>query len=321
MIFVPKLKIIEPKSELVSRSGLKGEWLLVATNRYTGRERILADWFPNLILDGGLDRIGIAQGWLGSCFVGTGNSAPLETQSSLDNQIASTSTRISHSTASSGVAPWYAQNTITYRFAQGAAAGNISEIGVGWSTGLFSRALILDGLGDPTTITVLGDEFLDATYRIRVYVPAADVITTMSIDGVETEIIERASSASSANQWFGTGPVGPAGGGDPTSSANRHNTYSGAIGIITGSPSNSLPGTPGAVNASYVSGSYQRDYSTTWGLTLANTGGGVRSYRSNFGAGGGNFGSMQYQFTPTIAKDATKTMVLNARHIWGRYIP
>jgi hypothetical protein len=321
MIFVPKLKIIEPKSEIVSRSGLKGEWRLVATNRYTGRERVLADWFPNLILDGGLNRIGLGSGWLGWCYVGTGNSTPTETQSSLDNQIASTSTRTAHSTSSSGAAPWYAQNTITYRFAQGAAAGNISEIGVGWSAGLFSRALILDGLGDPTTITVLADEFLDATYRVRVYPPAADVTTSMSIDGVETEVLARAANASSQFSWFGTSAVGPQGGGDPTGSANRHNCYAGLIGPITGAPSNVLTGTPGAANAAYVSGSYQVDYSTTWGLTLANTGGGVRSYRTDFGRPTGNFGSMQYQFTPTIAKDATKTMVLNARHIWGRYIP
>lgn len=322
MIFVPKLKVIEPKGEFACQSRFKGEWKLMATNRYSGKQRVLADWFPNLVLDIGLDRIGIAQGWLGSCFVGSGNSLPNELQTSLDNLVASTSTRTLNTATSSGAAPWYSQNTITYRFAQGAAAGNLSEIGVGWaSSGLWSRALILDGLGEPTTITVLADEFLDATYRLRCYAPDTDVVTEMTIDGVTTTVTARASDANQQFVWFSTSPVGPRGGGDTVASSNRHNVFSGTIGLITGSPGGTSSGAgPGAANQAYVSGTYFRDYSTTWPISQGNVGS-VRSYRTRFGDANGGFGVMQFQFDPPIAKDATKTMVLTTRHSWGRYTP
>jgi hypothetical protein len=319
MIFIPRLKIIEPKSELVNRVGFAGDFEMLATNAYTGKSRTLAK-FPNLITDGGLNRIGLATGWLAGCYVGSGNSAPAEAQTSLDTLVAGTANRISWTSSSLATSPYHTDSVITYRFAQGAAAGNLSEVGVGWSSaGLWSRALILDGVGNPTTITVLADEFLDVVYRLRTYPPLVDVISEVVIDGITTTVTARASQVTASAGWTSsTSVAGFQGGGDTTASASRHIVYSGNIGAITGQPSGTSAQGPGAGNAAYSSGSLLRDYTLTWGITQGNVGG-VGALFTTMGTTGQGLGRMQYRFQPSIAKDSTKTMVLACRNLWGRY--
>ena len=66
--------------------------------------------------------------------------------------------------------PYYRWAKVTWRFGQGVAAGNISEVGLGWgNSNLWNRALIKDANGNPTTITVLSDEYLDVVSEIRDY--------------------------------------------------------------------------------------------------------------------------------------------------------
>lgn len=137
--------------------------------------------FSNLVLDAGLLRM--AQGvWINRCMVGTGNSEPVAGQTMLDNFIASTTNGISPSIATNtATAPYYWCGRITWRFAVGTATGNLSEIALGWSdTDCWNRALIRDGAGNPTTITVLSDEYLDVFCEVRVY-PAQ---TTSSVNVV-----------------------------------------------------------------------------------------------------------------------------------------
>lgn len=138
--------------------------------------------FKNLITDVGLDSFGksgesgVA---VGRCAVGSSNATPSYSDTQLGSRVAVTSlTGVSYST---GNTPSYHVNLVArYRFEQGSAAGNLSEIGVGVAgsvgrpgdnfTMMLSRALIVDGAGNPTTITVLSDEFLDVTYTLRFFV-------------------------------------------------------------------------------------------------------------------------------------------------------
>ena len=55
---------------------------------------------------------------------------------------------------------------------------------MGHRLGAVLRALILDGGGSPTTLTILSDETLDVTYTIRVYPPTTDVTGSITLDGV-----------------------------------------------------------------------------------------------------------------------------------------
>ncbi|WP_111891580.1 hypothetical protein [Acinetobacter sp. MB5] len=135
-----------------------------------GRIARETDWFCNLVLDTGLAQMSVGT-WISQCCVGTGNSTPVATQTALDAFLASTTTQQATSSAVQvTTAPYYYSATVTWRFGLGVAAGNISEVGLGWgNTTLWNRALIKDANGNPTTITVLSDEYLDVVSEVRVY--------------------------------------------------------------------------------------------------------------------------------------------------------
>jgi hypothetical protein len=139
-------------------------------------------WFDNLILDQGMDQIGqnsnsgVAHdepilGAVGC--VGTGTTAPTIADTQLEAWLASAGNYSGYTrTWVTGAEPYW-KCIHTYRFSTGAAAGNLTEVGVGKTnydgTGLFSRALIVDGGGSPTVLTVTSSEILDLTYEFRVY--------------------------------------------------------------------------------------------------------------------------------------------------------
>lgn len=129
--------------------------------------------FHNLVLDTGLQRMGVGA-WVQRCYVGTGNSTPIASQTQLDATLASTSTVQSTVTGmNTTTKPYYYSIQKTYRFGEGVAAGNLTEVGLGWTVSgqnpCWNRALIKDANGNPTTLTVLSDEFLDVTVEIRIY--------------------------------------------------------------------------------------------------------------------------------------------------------
>jgi hypothetical protein len=71
----------------------------------------------------------------------------------------------------------YSWVTVGKRFNEGTLAGNYSEIGIftaNNNTSAVALSLILDGSGNPTTITVLADEILDVVYTRRLYVERGD---------------------------------------------------------------------------------------------------------------------------------------------------
>lgn len=150
----------------------------------TDKRGVIAE-FDNIITNGGLDRMAQNGDWMTWCQVGSGSSTPSALNTALDARIGAVNTLQATTSGSQAVEPYYTFRTRTYRFAPGLATGNISEVGVGWASagGLFSRALILDGGGQPTTITVLADETLDVTYQFRFYPKTTDGTGTVTITG------------------------------------------------------------------------------------------------------------------------------------------
>lgn len=147
--------------------------------------------FHNLVLNTGLARM--ANGtWIDRCCVGTGNSNPVASQVALDSFLAS-STTVAAGVADVGgiqitTAPFYWFGRRTWRFAVGTATGNISEVGLGWgNTNLWNRALIKDAGDNPTTITVLSDEYLDVISEVRIYPSEATGLFNL-VDKVGTVI-------------------------------------------------------------------------------------------------------------------------------------
>ena len=277
-------------------------------NEIAGSRRIAADWFNNLITDNGLELYGSSSTYLQYCQVGTGSTTPANGDTALAARVAGTSTQQATSQGCQADAPYFTWRSRTYRFAEGVAAGNLAEVGMGAaSTGnLFSRALILDNMGDPTTITVLADEVLDVTYEFRVYPPTTDWTGTVTLDSVEYDVTGRASGVTNLSYW-GISSTGE------SNIASISAAYNGAIGAITALPAGSSDNTTSVSTASYSAASLRRDATLTWGLNDGNLAGGITAVRAKFGVG-----TYQFGFDPAIPKDGTKVLQLTVRNSWTR---
>lgn len=274
-----------------------------------GSRRLLADWFPNLILDAGLDRMGANGDYLTWCQVGSGSAAPAATQTTLVARVAGTSTKQSDTSANSGADPYFARRTVTFRFAAGVATGVLAEVGVGWATtgSLYSRALILDALGNPTTITVLADESLDVTYELRMYAWTDETSGIIVLKGITHDVIQKSAQAAS---WSLSGASAlNAGAGTSAPPA-----FTGAVSVaITGSPSGANIGNATISAAAYTPGALARTLNITAGLTQWNNASGIGAIRLTAG-----WGIWQIGFTPNIMKTADDILTLQVRHSWGR---
>lgn len=273
-----------------------------------GSRRLLADWFPNLILDAGLDRMGAEGDYLAWCQVGSGSTAPLASQTTLASRVAGTSALQAITAANSGSDPYFARRTLTYRFAQGVASGVLAEVGVGWASSgsLYSRALILDALGNPTTITVLPDESLDVTYELRMYVWASETTGYIVLKGVTHSTAQKSARAP---LWsLSTIDNLSAGGGTSI------DAFTGPVSSsVAGAPSGTEIGSAGAVSASYTLGSLSRTINVTAGLSQWNNASGIGAVVIRAG-----WGFWQIGFTPNIMKTASDILTLQVRHSWGR---
>ena len=257
--------------------------------------------FRNIVLNQGLERLGVGPVEM-YCRVGTGSSTPVAEQTQLDEQVASTY-QITESNNGVNVARGYNYITRKYRFETGEAAGNLTEVGVGWSsTGdtLYNRAMIRDTSNNPTTVTVLSDEVLDIFVELRSYIPLTTTRVSANISGKDYEIyfkplVTNKSRAFSAdyNCESATGYSGP---------ISDSNTY----------PSGSSADF-GVTNDSYIPGSLAKSFSVYWGLNTGNAAP-LKTVLIET-----PFCTYQAQFEPTIPKTAETVLKLSFKIGWGRY--
>lgn len=294
-------------------STIKGFFKIEAV-KPDGSRRVLADWFPNLVTDNGLDLVGSSSSWMSTCVVGSGNTAPANSDTQLVSLVGSTTNVVTSTQGTAVGSPYYGFTTNTYRFAAGVATGNLTEVGVGaTSTNLFSRALILDGIGNPTTITVLSVEALDVTYQLRNYAPLVDVTGNITISAVVYAYQIRAANVT-GSQWNMVGF-----GFADTAGLSSMTVFDGALGAITSSPSGSSASGGIAANNAYSTGTHRVDGTFTMGLTVGNLGTGISAALITTGAIYGQFGGYQISFTPAIPKDNTKVLTLGFRQSWARH--
>lgn len=282
--------------------------------------------FDNHITDTGMAQIynapadGFGVNYLfGGCAVGTGNTAPADT----DTQLAaflSTQYNGQYNNSSTYIPgpPAYWKWLGTYQFATGTAEGNIAEIGIypfgRDQTQLFSRALVLDGSGNPTTITVLSDEVLNVTYEFRTYIDTSDVVGTFVSDGVTYDTVLRVSD-------IDTPPI--MGRSIGNNGGMRINAYDGNLGTTTTAPSGNTALFPGGSfsNFQLVGGQASADYTTTLGVNSGNWTNGVRAM--TFWS---NYHKFQMSFNdPNTGKGIPKVsgeqMTVGVRFKWSRYAP
>ena len=298
--------------------GLEGRYRLTVRDGKTLAVKRRTPWMKNIITDIGLNRIGSGLPFGSAIQVGSSNTPPVVGNTQLGTYIAGTTSVTNDASSAQSSAPYYSRRTRTWRFTAGQAAGTIAEVGVGWTaaTGnLFSRALVLDANGIPTTITVLSDEVLDITYELRVYPPTTDKVFQRTINGVLHDCVFRAREVTSPDRWVGN--VSNVLFNGLTNANQSSFVFNGTLGPITGSPSGvSGPSDTSGSFAAYVNLSMQRKITYAFGLNNGNVPGGVSC--TTFTT---NLGSYQMSFSPPIAKDNTKTMTLSAIISWGRYNP
>jgi hypothetical protein len=294
-----------------SRVTMKGRYMLRVIDAATGDTVRETPWFDNIILDSGLNRWGTGN-IIGGAAIGTGTATPTAADTGLQTESTFTGTSGTGSGISAGISPDYNNTrTFVYRTALGALNGNYTEVGVGWQSGsMFSRALILDGGGNPTTISVTSAQQLDIYYQLSVYPPLTDFSDTIAISGTNYDVDGRAANVTSTTAW----PV------DPNNAVavtffGAATVYNGSMGAITSAPSGSGDGLFASTSTTaYSNLSLQQEGSLSYGLNDGNVSGGISAALIQWGS----LGRFQYEFDPAIPKDGTKTLVLNFRVSWAR---
>jgi len=273
--------------------------------------------FPNLITNGGLERMGDNSDWLSRTYVGSGSAAPNFNDSAMNNFVAVTTTLQSSVTGTQSTAPYFTWIRITRRYAAGEAAGNLSEVGVGWFEALFSRALIVDADGNPTTITVGAEQFLDVTYEFRFYPKTTDdtgsFTLTGSVGGTYDYVLRP--SVVTTNSGGAGWSISTSGTSmrDTGNSFEGRRVYSGAIGSITETPSGTIMNVNPLTALGYEAGSLSRKGTMSLGLNSGNSETGLKSALFRFG-----IGTFQVEFTPAIMKTDERLLDLEFSHSWGR---
>ena len=270
-------------------------------------------WFDNLITNNGLDLVATVDNGnqLAYAQVGTGSTTPAFGDTTLSNFRAATNTNQGDTNGQVTGPPRYGWRRVVRRFAQGAASGNISEIGMSPSAAgnLYSRALILDGSGNPTTISVLATDFLDVTYESRNYVNTSDIAGSITISGVTYATIVRPFSYSDNSPWSTYLPS-LTGGQNSNNEVSIGETFP-ATGGTAISGTRQFP-----TKAAYTAGNRYRDFSGTWGIGVANFATGVGYIAMGTGLGYRGIG-----FTPKILKTNEYELKYALRWSWGRYVP
>lgn len=260
------------------------------------------------------------------CSCGAGNSTPSVSDTQIQSFIAGSGTAMSRKTVrNTTVSPYYVMHQWVWRFGAGVAQGNVSELCVtngtssNASSPLFSRALVRDGAGNPTTITIGPDEYLDVTYELYIYPSQTDQVGTFNqtIDGtpVAFSYISRAAlmqdgsnpggtSGWAANTNAGIATIYGQVGGATYSSIH---TVGGNLGSVSSRPTGAINGfiNQGSSSTANYALKY-RDITYTVGLNNANV-------VFDCVCLAYNLGSVQMKFDPPITKVNTKTYSITIR--------
>lgn len=324
---IPPERIVES----ISETGLAGYFEVELIHKPTGLVKFKSR-FKNLITNAALEDIGSggreiqqfsANGYLA---VGTGNSTPTVTQTTLDAEIARTQSRGSPSiNGSAGQVNDYEYfwNRTTKVLLPGVGTGNLQELGlfrVSSGGTMFCRQLFRDNDGNPVVISKTADDELRVTYEFRLYTMKTTNTATLTVKGVERTFTTRGYDLDGANRW------GTTNWGDSGLVNYLGSSWSGTTGNVVLFSSSAMPalnstqvgtGQTGCSSGgwgSYTGGTRYRDYSATWNPGLGNLTIGSVVW------GAGNAWNEPFITTiePAISKTDTERFTFTGRMAWGR---
>ena len=182
-----------------------------------------SDWQQNLITDNGLDMLGRVSNSMSTLHLSAENTIPNINETQVLSLIRSAAgSAISLLYPYTVGQPYYNEATFKYSFPPTGAAYNCSKIHLsgGDPNDVFSSALIKDGDGDPTTLSVRSAETLEVIYAVRQYFDTSIKTSTMTLqvdrgNGVTDELYDirtqvfGAGNASISNSgWRSIAPFG-----------------------------------------------------------------------------------------------------------------
>lgn len=294
--------------------GIEGYFNLTVRDSSTMEIKRETGFFKNLITNIGLDQIA-ADGVLYGVAVGTGSAPPSASDTILQAQTGYAFGNIVDTLAirSSG-APYWSGVRRTFRLPQGQGTGNLTEVGICMynTNRLWSRALILDASGNPTTLTVLENEVLDVTYECRIYSQEGDV-TGGPIDLLGTDYTWTVRACEVTL--------------DLASGALTSSGLARQLNFLAASSSPLTDQTQGVSNTSgvgttsisgYVIGSFKRQAILTWAISQGNNSTGIQSFSVVAGPTTTGFPRFKVGFDKLFPKGNTISLTLNFEWSWGR---
>lgn len=280
-------------------------------------------FFDNLITNTGMNRVGEVttpsfNTLCGRFVVGSGSAVPQFADTTLQNPVAFASGDAELDNQSSNYERGWYEITVRHQFRQGQAAGNLSEIGIQHTSAsgpLWSRALILDGQGNPTTITVLPDDFLTCYYTLRIMIPKEDAVFNIDVDYdadgiVPTVVTGRPLAANSSNTYGGWGLKTAV-----TATFAFLRFYTGGLAVATATSPLGLSigdSTSSFSIIPYITDSFERY------VTRMNRPDEHNSQELRTAALSALMGDWQIEFNPPLQKDNTQTMQLTFGYSWAR---
>jgi len=310
--------------------GFKGEYSATVlkadgtVKEFLNEEKTLrsGDVIKNLLLDNFFAKLISEESPISTVSIrcGTGTNPVSVAESSLNNQLLLTS---GSWPSSSGSGPTVAiENnllkgsvTYTFTFSLGQLSGNISELGVNFTgittasnTLIHSRALVVDNLNNPTTITVTSQEQLIITYTLRMEANADDVVSTVSVSiaGVPTDITVTA-------RWCILGAL-------PYYVSNNLGGGTSDVTVFDGSL-NPIGVLPSGSNSRFASKSYSYNVSggkittVSYSISQANLAGGISALISGATA---SKPIVKFGFNPPLPKNSDRTLSITIRQTFGR---
>lgn len=294
------------------------EYMLIVRKSASGREVSRSGWSSNLVTQNGID---LCLGNTGSpqfnVEVGAGNAPPQLSDTNLQSYLARTTNFLGggdtvYQTLSE---PFWARQEWTARFASGTFDNaNISEVGMtqNITNTLYSRALVVDANGNPASVTVQSDEFLDVLVRHTLVMGTSTGTFNQLILG-ESEPFEyaiRPISMSGAGNWGGNS--GNVGRRLPLVQFNTNASYTYANASLAGANANDMIGTRinlannGGLREPYVAGDNVAKLRINYDLDRGNHANGLSGIKLNFSTF-----VVQILLTPAVPKINTQTYYID----------
>lgn len=285
-------------------------------------------WHRNLITNTGMDRLADDPfTFMNQAKVGTNPAAPLVTDAGCGTPIGpfvvfDTETGVAYVAGP----PEYLRKTRTYKWLEAQANGNLTEFAMHMVSGgipCFAHQLLKDALGNPTVVVKTNLDQLFITYEWRVYPPAADVNSVVSISAVNYDVTARPCNVSSVSEGWSkivvNGPSDANGGirsnsGEPNALVARNAQPS--VGNIFNTDATDLTRTL------YVAGNWYVEHKCVWDIGVANYATGIGLIAHHAGGSSVNPVGAVYQFVfPTlkIPKTNVKKLTLFIRKSWARF--